>query len=302
MTLEDASQLVLNGIENTSTRSMYRKALEDFLAHCREQFHSPLSQILVQSHKADLIDRRYSASSINQRLAAIRRLARKAADEGLLSPEHAAGILRMKGVKKTAVTSGKWLTTQQAEALMNAPDPRNKKGKRDRALLALLVGCGLRRSEVVRLNVDDLLKQGGRWHLVGVTGMHGKSRTVPLPRWARVALDRWISAAQIRAGAIFRALDSKGEPTNRNLSAPMILSIVSGYGKQIGMEIKPRDLRRTCARLCRGSGADLEQIQLFLGHSSIQITEQFLGRRENVSSPPNDGLGLRWRRAKKLAS
>jgi integrase len=82
----------------------------------------------------------------------------------------------------------------------------------------------------------------------------------------------------------------------------MILSIVSGYGKQIGMEIKPRDLRRTCARLCRGSGADLEQIQLFLGHSSIQITEQFLGRRENVSSPPNDGLGLRWRRAKKLAS
>jgi len=302
VTLEEVSRLVVKGIENANTRAMYRKALGDFLIYWQGKLCPPLFQEVVESHKSYLTDRGYSPSSVNQRLAAIRRLALRAVDEGILSADHVAGVLRVKGVKKTAATQGGCLTTQQAEALMNVPDPRGKKGKRDRALLALLVGCGLRRSEVVRLNVEDVLKEGGHWQLVGVKGIYGKARMVPIPGWARVALDRWIRAARIRAGAIFRALDSNGEPTNRNLSAPMILAIVSGYGKQIGIEINPRNLRRTCAKLCRGGGADLEQIQLFLGHSSIQMTAQFLGRRENMSSPPNGRLGLRWRRTKKLAS
>lgn len=302
LTLEGACQLVLNGLENVHTRAMYRKALGDFLGWRGGQFSPPLSPFLVESHKAFLVGRHYSASSINQRLAAIRRLALKASDEGLLSADQAATILRIKGLKKTGTMPGKSLTTREAEALMNAPDPATKKGKRDRALLALLVGCGLRRGEVVRLNVENLEKQGSHWHLAGVIGIHGRARNVPLPHWAKVALDGWLTTAGIRTGPIFRALNHNGEPSDRRLSAPMVLAIVSGYGRQTGLEIKPRDLRRTCAELCRDRGAALEQIQLLLGHSSIQMTEQLLGKRQNVTSSPNDRLGLRWRRARRLAS
>lgn len=82
----------------------------------------------------------------------------------------------------------------------------------------------------------------------------------------------------------------------------MILEIVSGYATELGLEVRPRDLRRTCAKLCRSSGGDLERIQMLLGHSSIQITEQYLGTRQDLAKAPNDRIGLRWSTPKRVAS
>ena len=61
------------------------------------------------------------------------------------------------------------------------------------------------------------------------------------------------------------------------------------------MNVKPHDARRTCAKLCRAAGGELEQIQLLLGHASIQTTERYLGTKQDLTNAPNDRLGLGWR-------
>lgn len=92
-------------------------------------------------------------STINVRLAAVRRLAYEASDSGLLSPELAAGIRRVKGAKRLGTRIGNWLTAEQCRSLLRAPCPGIPRGKRDRAILAVLIGCGLRRTELVGLQL-----------------------------------------------------------------------------------------------------------------------------------------------------
>jgi integrase len=103
-----------------------------------------------------LESRHLGPGTINLRLGAVRRLAYEAADCGLLSADLAAGIRRVKGVKKLGVRLGNWLTPEQAKSLWQAPDPEQRRGKRDRALLSILVACGLRRHEVAALTVSHL--------------------------------------------------------------------------------------------------------------------------------------------------
>jgi integrase/recombinase XerD len=302
LTLADASALVLDRIENRNTRAMYGKALADFLTWCQGGGRGPLTKVVVERHKEFLLAQGYSAGTINQRLTAIRRFAQRAAEEGLLASEDAAEIARVHGAeKKLILPEGYSLNIAEAESLLNAPDPETKKGKRDRALLALLLGCGLRRNEIVQSKVEDILHREGRWVLGNVLGVHGRERIVPLPDWVKQALDVWLGASKIRAGAIFHALDREGTVLDRVLSAPMVLATVGGYGRSIGIRIAPRDLRRTCAKLCRNSGADLEEIQLLLGHANIQATGKYLGNAHGAGRAPNDRLRLRWRRGRKRA-
>jgi len=279
---------------------MYGKALRDFLNWWEQQGSPSLGRTVVEKHKSHLVEQGYSASSINLRLAAIRRFALRAADEGLVPNDDAACISRIRGAKNNGMRTSNSLTDQEAERLMNTPNPHTIKGRRDRALLALLVACGLRRSEVVRLLVEDMQCQEGRWVLMHVVGIRGKARNVPVPPWAKQAVVHWLQASEIRQGPIFRAVNRDGNTTKRCLSAPMVLAIVKAYGKQIGLETRPRDLRSTCARLCRSRGADLEQIQLLLGHSNIQLTTESLGTRQSFGNAANDALDLRWHKMKKV--
>ena len=102
-----------------------------------------------------------SASAINVQLAAIKKLATEAADNGLLAPELAAGIAKVPGARTEGPRAGNWLTRDQASRLLSLPDPETLKGKRDRAILGLLLACGLRRDELVRLAVEEIqLREG----------------------------------------------------------------------------------------------------------------------------------------------
>lgn len=88
-----------------------------------------------------------------QRLAAVRRLAYEAADSGLLSPELAAGIRRVKGAKQLGTRTGNWLTQDQARLLLQKADGEDLRSIRDLAMISVLVGCGLRRAELSALKV-----------------------------------------------------------------------------------------------------------------------------------------------------
>jgi integrase len=294
-TLDHVKRLVLDAVSSPSTRTMYAKALGDFFAWRVEQGSPAFSRAAVQAHRAALEVRGYAPSTVNQRLAAIKKLAREAAANGLLDAKMAAGIDQVPGVRQQGTRAGNWLTRTQAEALINCPDPATLKGKRDRALLALLVGCGLRRGEAVTLTVGHLQQRDGRWVIVDLRGKHGRLRTIAVPAWVKQAIDLWCVAADITAGRILRSLNRHGQITGVSLSPQAVLAAAAFYGEQLGLRLRPHDLRRTCAKLCRSGGGELEQIQLMLGHASIQTTERYLGTRQNLADAPNDRLGLAWK-------
>jgi integrase len=125
---------------------------------------------VVTRYRIFLENRQLAAGTINGRLAAVRRLAYEAADAGFLSPELAAGIRRVKGVKKLGVRLGNWLTAEEARRFWQAPDPNTLKGKRARAILAVLLGCGLRRRELADLDFVHLQQREEHWAIVDLVG------------------------------------------------------------------------------------------------------------------------------------
>jgi integrase len=287
-------RLALDSVASPLTRTMYAKALDDFFRWWEGEGRPPFLRATVQAHRLWLEQRDYSPSTINQRLAAIRKLAREAALNGVLAPDIAAGIDQVPGAKQRGTRAGNWLTREQAQALINLPDPATLKGKRDRAVLALLVGCALRRSEAVGLNVNDVQQRDGRWVIPDLRGKHGRLRTVPVPAWVKTAVDDWTSAACMTDGRLLRSMNRHGAITGDSISNQAVLALISSYGAKLGVKLQAHDARRTCAKLCRAAGADLEQIQLLLGHSSVQTTERYLGTRQDLVDAPNDHLGLRW--------
>jgi integrase len=228
------------------------------------------------------------------RITAVRKLAVEAADNGLLAPEIAAGITRIKGVAAKGVRLGNWLSVKQAQALLNTPDATTNKGLRDRAILAVLLGCGLRRSEVAALTMGHVQQRDGRWCIVDLVGKHGRVRTVPMPAWVKVAIDAWTAAVGVADGHIFRAVHRGDKVQGSALSEKVIWQLLQGYAAAASVPgIAPHDLRRTCAKMCRAAGAELEQIQLLLGHASVQTTERYLGTKQDLANAPNDGIKLR---------
>ena len=196
-------------------------------------------------------------------------------------------------LKKLGVRVGHWLTTEQGQALWQAPDHQRLKGKRDRALLALLLACGLRRHEAVALRLDHLQQREEHWAIVDLVGKGGHVRTVPVPDWVRTELDDWLAAAAIDRGKLFRRVNKVGRTWGDGMTVKAVWHIVKESAKRIGVEkLAPHDLRRTCARLCHASGGELEQIQFLLGHVSVQTTERYLGCKQRIRSAVNDRIGI----------
>jgi len=151
----------------------------------------------------------------------------------------------------------------------------------------------LRRSEMAALSFGDIEQREGRWVLPDLVGKGGRVRTVPLPAWVKSDIDEWSSAAELFEGKVFRSINKKGLMWGQGITAKVIWWVVLRYAKKVNIpRLAPHDLRRTCAKLCRAAGGDLEQIQLLLGHASIQTTEQYLGTRQNLVEAVNDRLGL----------
>jgi integrase len=177
--------------------------------------------------------------------------------------------------------------------LLDRIDTENLRGKRDYALLAVLVGCGLRRNELVELLVEDFGQRDEHWLLADLVGKGGHTRTVPIPNWVKSAVDGWTRAAEIKDGFVFRAVDRAGQVRGSRISSRAIWGVVRKRAAASGLEnIAPHDLRRTCARLCHDAGGELDQIQFLLGHVSIQTTERYIGCKQKLRNAVNDRIGL----------
>ena len=290
---ERIKRLVLDALPSPESKRAYGNALDDFFRWCEAAAVGEFTKAVVNSYRVSLEARKLSSSTINQRLSAIRKLAMEAADNGLMPPNIATAISRVKGAKQAGIRSGQWLTREQAEDLISAPNVTVTKGKRDRALLAVLIGCGLRRREAAALTVGHIQLRDARWVIVDLIGKGGRVRTVPMPNWTKNAIDSWIVAADIRDGLVFRAMNRGDRIIATSITPRAICQLVRRFGDTIGVpNLAPHDLRRTFAKLAHKGRSGLEQIQLSLGHASITTTERYLGVRQDLNDAPCDRLGL----------
>jgi integrase len=251
------------------------------------------NRTVVLRYRINLEQKQYAPSTINLRLAAVRRIAYEAADSGLLSPELAAGIRRVKGVRRLGVRVGNCLTAEQGKRLLEAGNAETLRGKRNSAMLAMLIGCGLRRAELLGLTMPSIQLREEHWVIADLVGKGGHIRTVPIPLWVKKAIDAWTETAQITEGRVFRSINKAGRIWGNGMTPKVLWEVVKDAARQAGIDkLAPHDLRRTCARLCHLAGGELDQIQFLLGHVSIQTTERYLGCKQKLRIAVNDKLGI----------
>jgi site-specific recombinase XerD len=204
--LDYSKSAVLNSLPSLNSRRSYDHAIRDFIEWYCSEPRLAFNKTVVTRYRIDLEQRRYAPSTISLRLAAVRRLAYEASDCGLLSPDLAAGIRRVKGAKRLGVRVGNWLSAEQSKTLIAAPSGLTLRDVRNRAVLSMLIGCGLRRAEIVTVNVEDFELREEHWVLADLVGKGGHMRTVPVPGWVKRAVDVWTKDAGIQAGTLFRAI------------------------------------------------------------------------------------------------
>jgi len=287
--LDQSKIAVLNMLASAHSRRSYKHAIEKFIAWYCSEPRLGFNRSVVVRYRSFLESLSLSAATINLHLSAIRRLADEAAESGWLSSELAIGVRRVKGVKRLGRRIGNWLTGDQAQELLNAVSQSTMRGRRDAALIGLLLGCGLRRSEAVDLRFDQLQLRESHWVIVDMVGKGGRLRTVPVPPWCKSLIDVWLRDSRVIGGKVFRRVSKNGARQDAGVTSDVVWYAVKRYAKRIGVDgLAPHDLRRTCARLCHGAGGELEQIQFLLGHASVQTTERYIGCRQNFREAVND--------------
>src|SRR5882724_2516910 len=226
---EKLKTLVLDSVSSPITKRVYNMALNEFMGWFQQAPRPGFTKATVSAWRVSLEARALGSSSIIIRMSAIRKLAGEAADNGLLAPELAAGIARVKSVKSQGIRVGNWLSLRQAQELLSAPDIATVKGLRDRAILAVLLGCGLRRSEVAALMFAHVQQRDGRWCIVDLVGKHGRVRTAPMPTWVKIAIDAWTTAAGIAAGHVFRPASRAGLVGAEGLGEKVVWQLIKAY-------------------------------------------------------------------------
>ncbi len=309
--------LVTQSVDSPHSKRAYSRALIDFLDWYEQNGRPGFTKATINAYRETMLQAGKSRSSINQALSAIRKLAAEAADNGLVPPPLAYGVERVRGVKQEGVRAGNWLTVAQAQTLVNTPVYRWRreeipllKAVRDQAVLAVMVGTGLRRSEVASLTWEMVQQRDGRWAIIDLVGKRGRVRSVGLPPWVKVALDRWAEAIDIFQGRIFHALNKDGSlagsvrtkggsRTDGHLSAQAIYNLVKEHVLAAGFTdrqgeatIAAHDLRRTAAALALKGGADLRQIQQMLGHASLTTTERYLEPMRSLQITAGDFIQI----------
>ena len=183
-------QMVLDSVTLTHFAAGVRERSRPALSFAASR---PLTRALLMEYRASMED--LAPSTVNVRLAAVRKMVTEAKRNGLLSQEEAASLTDVPNIRQKGTRLGNWLTKEQARELLAVPDRSTVKGKRDYAILALLVGCALRRRELASLTVEDIQMRENRWVIADLRGKGGRVRTVAVPLWVK----HGINACRLRA-------------------------------------------------------------------------------------------------------
>ncbi len=320
--LQRLLEITINGLDSPHTRRAYKRDIEDFLEWWQEAAGGePLNKATLDRYRAFQHKHGRSESAINRNLSAVRRFIDDAAENNLIDAREAESAKRVKNFKLRGQRQGQWLNLEQLAQLIGAPSAHTLRGHRDCMVLALLGGAGLRRNEMSVITCEHIQQREGRWVIIDLKGKGKKKRTIPIAGWVHALVTTWQHASGLSKGRLFRRVgcpskrgrhhQSRGQalqarlgrcaedeelvlgpyPTD-NAAEQEIYRIVKRYADQIQVELAPHDLRRTYAKLSRAAGAQLEQIQLTLGHESLSTTERYLGSELDFKQSPSDLIDI----------
>jgi integrase len=227
--LEQAKSAVLASLTSASGQRTYDHAIREFVAWYCSEARLAFNRTVVLRYRIHLEQQHYAPATINLRLAAVRRI---------------------------GVRLGNWLTADQGRRLLGS-DATTLRERRDHAMVAMLIGCGLRRGELLTLQLGSIQQRDEHWVVADLVGKAGHVRTVPIPAWVKTALDAWTTAAGITDGTIFRAINRHGRVWRDGVTAKVLWDVVRAAAAHAGIDrLAPHDLRRTCARLCHLAGGE----------------------------------------------
>jgi len=269
-----------------NTKRAYDRALTDYITWSQSN-GQPMDYASINSYVDELHNAGVSASSLNQRLYAIKKFAKEAYHRNWIDSETYTRIKEIENVKVKGQKLGNWLSKGQVEDALNIPNTKTLKGRRDRAILAILFGAGLRRDELCNLKADQVQQRDGRWVLVDIQGKGNKTRSVPIASWVKAIIDSYLEM-YTPVEYLFVSVYKGDNVREEQLTSDAIYKIIQSYLP----DVAPHDLRRTFAQLARKAGASIEQIQMSLGHESVQTTEKYLGTRQDLQNAPSDAIKL----------
>lgn len=278
-----AVEVVLNTLSPLSAQ-IYGPIIREFLDWWSGT-EQPNPVIAVTSYRAHLLEQGLAAVTVNKKLSAIRKLFRKAAQIGIIPYQVGDAVREVENIPVHGKIYGRRVGRDVLGRLLDFVDTSNEFGKRDYAILCLLILCGLRRSEVCGLLWSQMVEipyiDQRITVLQNIRGKHGRVRTVPLPSRAEQALRQMINFGNSDEH-IFRSMKPSG--TWRSSITPQgIYKTVLYYAQKAGVELTPHDLRRSFAHVMRfDQGASLEDIQKFLGHASPVTTGHYVGEQDNL--------------------
>ena len=255
---------------SANTRDSYGRDLRTFGCWLGERGvtdPADISAALIRDFMAWQKTQKRSASTIARRMSAIRGFCRYLTREKQLAVDAGAHLRAARGQRPFPDA----LSEAQIGRLLALPDPSTPLGLRDKALLEVCYGCGLRVSELVGLTVHDLDANAG---FLRILGKGGKERIVPLGVFAEEALAAYLKHSRFR---LLRGKHTQQLFVNGRDGGPLSRSgffrILDAYGRQLGIKIHPHTLRHSAATHMLANGADLRVIQEFLGHSDISTTQ-----------------------------
>lgn len=262
------------------TRRVYTHHLNQFLASGNPLNREGVGQFV------------YAATTVsvtNQRLSAIKQLVAEAESRGLIDTAIASAIRAMKGKHSYGQRAGNWMDLAQCKAMLDRTKASTT-ALRDSALLSLLLGCGLRRSEAAALTLDHWQMRDGRRVILDLKGKKNRVRTIPVPTWVEHNVSLWIASSGRDQTSIYllNSFDRNGNAKG-SMTESGVWWVVSEYARAIGLPlIRPHDLRRTYAKISRMSGAPLDQLQCSLGHSDVRTTQIYVGDIQDLGKGPGD--------------
>jgi len=226
---------------------------------------------------------KYSPASVNRIMAALRGVLKECRRLGLMSHEDYAAATDFKPVKDERLPAGRDLSYREIKALIEVcrSDPKKAKGARDAAMIAILYTCGLRRSELARLALEDLDAESGR---LIVHGKGRKERRVYVKNRARYLLDQWLSWRGDEPGSLFLPHTKSGRVLHRSgITDQTVFDMLKARGKEAGIDdLSPHDFRRTLVGDLLDKGVDLATVAEIVGHADVNTTRRYDRRGERA--------------------
>lgn len=286
--LDEVQAAVLNDV-GAGSRPVYAGTIREFRAWATQNEHQGIYATLA-AYKAYL-STQVSPQTTNRKMAAVRKFVRTAAQMGVIAPEQARQAAEVSNIKVQGERYGTRLNEKQSRLLLSGPDRSTLKGLRDYAILSVFLGTGLRRAEIASLTWEHIVLLDDVWIILNLVGKGNRTRTVPMHSSVKFALDAYAEALgevsetdrllgtereTSETDVIFVGINRHGQPGNE-MTPHGVWYIVTQYAQMAGLDVKPHDLRRTYASLARKHGAELSEIQLLLGHASVETTQRYVG-------------------------